>query len=791
MEIYAKKIKNKRVFQTLRGHTKDCLAVLKQYIITNTDFVVSFCRRWELSEREFLQNLITIVYFHDIGKHTDVFQKNIQVGKQTLDVPHACMMLPIMSEVIRNNAKLFSSEQTIPYLELASMLGHHSQLHSEIYDGVKLPGHFNENQCISFIKDYDKVYDQMKFRELIGKKAPQIKMDNFSSIVHLKAEQLKNLLKGFKHNADCQKDSKKFKSKAVYSLYLSILKTCDQTASRYFDEKMQHAPIDVYDEIIPEDYTPFSFLNYSVETLFKFDLYCYQKSALKEKNENVIVKAGCGRGKTETALCLAQSHLQSHKINRIVFAMPTQVTSNALGNRLKEYFGENQVEVYHGNSLIEELYGDNKEEQLDTDLKQVFSRNYKAKTFSYPITVTTVDHILYSFIHGHRQADYALGNLQSAFIVFDEIHVYEEDTTNYIFECLNIIRRMKIPHAVMSATLPSYLIDDVKESYSILEDTEGQSFKPFKVQIHNHVMISENNEALFDVNNEVINMLRKGYEQGKKQIVILNTVKKVLAFYQHIRNSPWLNLGDLDIFHSRFTTQDRKRKEFSIFKQAGNKGYLLITSPIVEVSLNVSFDIMYTEQAPLDSLAQRAGRLNRNGQRHLNGEHEYILHVFKSENYLPYKGAEELVDRSFDILPNKEMSYVEIGKMLNELYDSKTKSSMEFLPYFFNTTLFGMNAKQVRGGKNEGEEGFSTRTQNWLQVKVIPEILYLKDGNQALTPINEVKVPFYWKVVDREQNTEVFYQVKKQDEIYTICRLPYSSKFGLSEFQIKSSTMLN
>jgi len=67
-----------KYFQTLEGHTKDALKILKTYIQRNHDVISQFCERWGLNKEKFLRNLFLTVYLHDIGKLTKEFQENIR-----------------------------------------------------------------------------------------------------------------------------------------------------------------------------------------------------------------------------------------------------------------------------------------------------------------------------------------------------------------------------------------------------------------------------------------------------------------------------------------------------------------------------------------------------------------------------------------------------------------------------------------------------------------------------------------------------------------------------------------
>ena len=92
--------------------------------------------------------------------------------------------------------------------------------------------------------------------------------------------------------------------------------------------------------------------------------------------------------------------------------------------------------------------------------------------------MTTIDHLIYSFVHGFRQADFALGNLQNATIIFDEVHYYEKHTLNHLTTLFRLLKKFDIPHLLMSGTLPDFIRDEL-ENYVEVIDKEGIEYTPF------------------------------------------------------------------------------------------------------------------------------------------------------------------------------------------------------------------------------------------------------------------------------------------------------------------------
>ena len=92
-------IDNNIIFQSLYGHIYDCLKILNYYIGINYDIIIEFCDYWNISAELFMKNIFLFVYFHDIGKLIEEFQKNIRQGKTSNNFPHAIYSFIILKEL--------------------------------------------------------------------------------------------------------------------------------------------------------------------------------------------------------------------------------------------------------------------------------------------------------------------------------------------------------------------------------------------------------------------------------------------------------------------------------------------------------------------------------------------------------------------------------------------------------------------------------------------------------------------------------------------------------------------
>lgn len=770
--------RDEKYFQTLEGHTKDALKILKAYIQRNYDTITQFCERWKLNREKFLRNLFLTVYLHDIGKLTKEFQRNIIQNKRSQKYPHAYYGFFLLYDSF--------TETTIDIpIELAAILGHHTQLYNQLYEDENLfeKPTFLENEIEEFVLNSVKIYMELGFDELF-------KFDGFTlnNIPKFSWNKLRKVRRGFIGKINTYLDENKNWEliKSTFSYFFAILQTCDDYASAHFSKFIESYDGDKeqLDSVIEDanEYVPVLNIDNPIKTVLGGkEPYEFQKDLLNPP-KFVTLFAPCGRGKTEAALLWAMNALKEHKRNKIVFAMPTQTTSNAMYDRfIKDFnFSRESVGLYHGRSFIklrDELIKE-KEEEFDEekDVEEIRSETFKGNIFFKPITITTIDHLIYSFVKGFSQADFALGNLQNAVIIFDEVHYYEKLTLGHLLTLFKLLKKMDIPHLLMSGTLPDFMLKELRD-YKHIEDKEGLKFRPFKIEVYNHTLSEDT----------VVDEIIRNYKKGLTQFVILNTVERAKQFYLRLRKEIG-NQSNIMLYHSQFTYNDRIKKENEIYRRIKQKPFILVATQVIEISLDISCDVMYSELAPPDALGQRAGRLNRKGKDWKN-EIEHKLEIYLPENNLPYD--ESLIEKSHKVVENyqKPMSYQEIKELCDFVYkEYELEAPSNFLTFFKKCAVFGKHWRKIA---TESEEGliFKVRDEKIQYVDVIPECIFEKEGNDAFRVENMAKIPLYYLLEDlKVKGGGVFYLHElpkgRRKKAFWVCSYPYSYEIGF-DYDVK------
>lgn len=768
-EAIAKKQEDKDVFQSLEGHTEDSLLVFKDYLSKNIPALKRFSKDFALNYDFFLSIIYLSVFLHDIGKLTQEFQKNIRQGKPCGAISHPFFGFPFIHTSLHGNHK------ELELILRLCVLSHHSQLYNRIYEDARLNN--KVTYLLELLKPFiDKAEDIFKRIELnkifnlkvlpIFKLPEDYKIDSFQLNSDIKDE-----LGILKHHNEKIAKNKESQIKAIYSVVLSILKFCDAKASEHFGKSDLKEGV-VYQSLFKDcdlNIVPSSdVFKMAKQRVFKNTPYEYQNKIQNNHNDlYLLISAPCGRGKTEAALTKAIDIIVKKGRNKIIFALPTQITSNAMYSRLKEIFGNENVGIYHSLSrFVHYLEGktlteDDENVIQDDDISSIVREE---KVFLKPVTVTTVDHLVYSLVHGYKQADYALGNILTSVVIFDEIHYYEHHTLRYIIEAMEILKTLKVPQIAMSGTLPDCIVNNMGKEYCSIEDKEGFSFKPFLIDIKEYFI------------QDAIDEIVEFYKKGERQIIIVNTVAKAQDMYNRLIEK----IGgkrDVILYHSVFTHYDRayseNSKESAIFSwKNGRDKWIIVSTQAIEISVDISCTVMHTEIAPIDAIGQRGGRLNR-GAKHHNNSAKML--IYRTEKYIPYyfgkDGEVNFVKRTEDMIKGGETTYQIIKDWCSQVYHDITFPPQNLARVFNECALFGFSPREVRYSEDDGNLVRFRETQ-FIKQDVIPEIYWLSELKKDPMLIM-VKVPYGWL----RKYPDYFYVV---DGKYTICTLPYNVDTGFS-----------
>ncbi len=317
----------------------------------------------------------------------------------------------------------------------------------------------------------------------------------------------------------------------------------------------------------------------------------------------LLVRAPTGAGKTDASLLWAQLQIENKRADRLVIAMPTRFTSNALAINVAESLSD--TGLYHSSAWFSKFQKGVENKEISR--KDANKYHEFARLLQTPITVCTVDHLLMALTLSREDHHQITFNLANACLVIDEADFYDDFTQANILVLLEALKEWNVPVLLMSASLPESVLSDYQKiGYpvtSIIEDTSDNDRDRFTIRSIDPYSSISVIEPIFE----------KCIEAGAA-IIYANTVDRAMEFYEYFKKKGI----DTTVYHSRFTEPHKKEKEEVLIAQLGREAWkegkahgIAILTQIGEMSINISADIMVSDLCPIDRLTQRAGRLCR------------------------------------------------------------------------------------------------------------------------------------------------------------------------------------
>ena len=458
------------------------------------------------------------------------------------------------------------------------------------------------------IRKYAEKYYMKQIEEYLNRKIRKLNCSNLDDLL-------------FRNNVYTGKyipDSNAWKE---YLLIKGLLNKFDYTVSAGYENA--ESAIDLHEKKLVKNIE--KFLNGK-------ELRPAQKFMKMNRDKNLIVIAPTGSGKTEASLLWMNGE-------KSFYTLPLKVSSNAIYLRIKENYEYKDVALLHSDAMAVYL----REYNGNEDIGEKYERS---KMLSQPLTVCTVDQ-LFRFVYRALGTEIFAATLKYSKLVLDEIQAYEPRVIATIIYGLKMIQEMGGKFAIITATFPpvlKYFMEQyglVEGKQYIFKDFTGKEYQVEKYPRHK-VEIRHS-----EMNLDEIRLRGK----NRKVLVICNTVSKAQKLYKKLEGeNVWL-------LHSKYIRRDRAFLERKImgFSESGESG-IWITTQIVEASLDIDFDILYTEMCTADSLLQRMGRCNRKGRYCPN---EANIVVFDNRNGVSEGKRrsvyeDKLYDRSLELLSKYE-----------------------------------------------------------------------------------------------------------------------------------------
>lgn len=410
--------------------------------------------------------------------------------------------------------------------------------------------------------------------------------------------------------------------KSGYSPLRGLLKSADHFASAFghgTTKQLQH----LFE--IPD-------LSFYHEENRKSNVYPLSQISTGDSRKHTLIVAPTGAGKTDFLLRRCKG--------RVFYTLPFQASINSMWERIKSVVPNKDIRLLHATSKI--VTKDKVNEQI---LQPLAGSAIKILT----------PHQLAAVIFGTSGFETVMLDLQGTDVILDEIHTYSDFSRSMVLEIVKALIRLNCRIHIGTATMPTVL-------YSELLKILGGEEQVYEVSLDNDVLDTFDRHQIDKLEDDslVVNILRDAFTNKEKVLVIFNTIKKAQDFFKKMEEEGEFSTIPKMLLHSRFKRGDRVQLETKLkseFNGDGSEKFgnglmpcLVVSTQVVEVSLDISFDRMITQCAPLDGMIQRFGRVNRKRTKDTIGKHKPIHVIKPSGNVKPYKM--ETLKASFDQLPS-------------------------------------------------------------------------------------------------------------------------------------------
>lgn len=354
---------------------------------------------------------------------------------------------------------------------------------------------------------------------------------------------------------------------------------------------------------------------------------------------HTMVVASTGAGKTD--------YLFRRCRGRVFYTLPFQASINAMHNRLQnDLEGKNpnlNIKILHAASSIIETEDGDKE---DIVLQKHIGSSIKVLT----------PYQLAGIVFGSKGFEAMILDLQDSDIILDEVHTYSGVSQAIVLKVVSILKTIGCRLHIGTATMPSILFNKIKSilgTENVLE-TRLTTKELDEYDRHTVHKISTWESAT--------SIIQKAKKEKKKILIVCNKIKTAQRIFSFIKEQH--SEVDSLLLHSRFKRKDRKKKEIELIglDTNGNPTFqfntsrdacIVVSTQVVEVSIDISFDVMITECAPLDALIQRFGRVNRKRSEETIGKTKPVYVIAPPEDNKEARPYDlDILKTSFSVLPD-------------------------------------------------------------------------------------------------------------------------------------------
>ncbi|HMS30693.1 MAG TPA: CRISPR-associated helicase Cas3' [Saprospiraceae bacterium] len=616
---------------TLEMHTNHVITAGRN-LITSLPFTPEERAYWS-------EKLYRCAVLHDLGKMHPEFQKRLK-GAKDVSIRHEIISLWFCENFLDlQEDELFA---IATHHKGIIKTGAYKRLEVEI-----LRGEMEEH--------YENAKDLLNFQVLEGwLKLMNLELPTFDKEVEsqISIKRIKALNHMYQDKVISEAGRRK-----EFSLMRALLIGSDHIGSARMENK-----IPMYKRIDLNDFQP-----QKDGVIYRFRKF---QENLQNVTSDVILHAPTGSGKTEASLSWVYANQSLNA--RLFYLLPYTASINAMVLRLKKIYekdGIERVTALHSKTL--DFFYQQLEEEDSNYEKTPVEKAAEAKSkesmsyeLFYPIKVATLHQVLKTSLKG-KGWELALYDYKNALFIIDEFHTYDALLTGLLLASVKLFKKLfDAKFFFMSATIPNFMLDLIIND--VFNSDKSKLLRPNPLFESDKSILDMKRHKLFCMAKKSISESYKeikGYlNAGKSVLIIVNNVKTAQAIYEEINFK-----GFVKLLHSGFHKKDRIEIEKAITNEDANKRpQLLIATQAVEVSLDIDYDIAFIENAPIDALIQRLGRVNRVGKKGISPVFlfEYIIGNTPFYDNIVLKSTWDCLGT----LNKQELSEQDLVNVCNEVY---------------------------------------------------------------------------------------------------------------------------
>lgn len=639
---------------------------LEQHLIGTANLAELFCdeKSIKLFDKEILVDVSRIIALsHDLGKSTNYFQEYLSLPEEQqpkyenrIKTYHAlfsavCGYFLVKEYLDKKNI----NNWFLPFISFLVIKQHHDNIGDVIDETI-----FSEND-LSLLKEQLKNIDEIKFEILVKWIGKEIKIDTIKIWISKINEELRNIKKEIRKLKDSEDINSYLKINFLYSLLLDVDKSDVVITKKEIFIRSDFLSATIVDDFKKQ-------INWDESPINNLREKAYKEVVNKEidlEKRIYSINLPTGLGKTLISLSFAlklraKLYLEERFVPRIIYSLPFLSIIDQNFSVFEKVLNTNQIKIDTNVLLkhhhLSEIFYQKDNAEIEPNSAKILIEGWNSE-----IVVTTFIQLFHTLISNKNRSLRKFHRLANSIIILDEIQSIPH---RYWLLCKEILKSVaeQLNSYIVFVTATEPLIFN-RDEVVPLADRNKYFTKLDRVTIIPNL---KNDLTVEDFLETLI------IDENKRYLFIFNTIENsAKKFYRLLKekiNSPNITYLSTQII------PDERLKRINDIKQG--KYRIVVSTQLVEAGVDIDFDVVYRDIAPLDSINQSAGRCNRNDK---NSGTVFVVS-------LKDKNGKRFASYIYDpVLINIT------SKLLSKYQEIKEKDFLDVINKYYNETVEKMS----------------------------------------------------------------------------------------------------